>query len=96
MQKLRYLFTKSSSLCFQIVSDLHLEAGSQYTTFQIPPSAPYLVLAGDIGRLIDYELYLTFLARHIATFSKIFHALGNHEFYGLSYTAALELARKLE
>ncbi|KAI9847536.1 MAG: hypothetical protein M1838_000835 [Thelocarpon superellum] len=45
------------------MSDLHLEAGRQYTTFDLPTRAPYLILAGDIGRLADYDLYLDFLRR---------------------------------
>lgn len=48
-------------MSFQINSDLHLEVGQQHFSFQIPASAPYLVPAGDIGRLIDYDSYLDFL-----------------------------------
>jgi predicted phosphodiesterase len=96
MEKLRSLFSKYSSHSFQILSDLHLEVGQQYSTFIIPPSAPYLVLAGDIGRLIDYDSYLAFLTRQTQAFEKVFLVLGNHEFYGLSFTAGLEQARKLE
>lgn len=46
---------------FQIMSDLHFELGQQYSSFYIPSSAPYLLLAGDIGRLVHYHLFLTFL-----------------------------------
>ncbi|TVY34875.1 Uncharacterized protein LOCC1_G008748 [Lachnellula occidentalis] len=96
MEKIRSLFSKSSSHSFQILSDLHLEVGQQYSTFEIPPSAPYLILAGDIGRLIDYDSYLAFLARQTQGFEKVFLVLGNHEFYGLSFSAGLEQAQKLE
>lgn len=96
MEKIRSLFSKSSSQSSQILSDLHLEVGQQYSTFEIPPSAPYLVLAGDIGRLQDYDSYLSFLARQSQRFEKVFLVLGNHEFYGLSFAAGLEQARKLE
>jgi predicted phosphodiesterase len=96
MEKIRSLFRKSSSQSFQILSDLHLEVGQQYSTFEIPPSAPYLVLAGDIGLLTNYEAYLAFLARQTQRFKKVFLVLGNHEFYGLLFTAGLEQARKLE
>ncbi|KAF5867400.1 putative ser thr protein phosphatase superfamily protein, partial [Botrytis fragariae] len=61
---------------FQILSDLHLEVCSQYYTFSIAPVAPYLILAGDIGRLIDYEGYLAFLAKQTAQFEKVFLVLG--------------------
>jgi predicted phosphodiesterase len=96
MDKIRSLFSKSSSPAFQILSDLHLEVGQQYFSFKIPPSAPYLILAGDIGRLIDYDSYLAFLATQTAQFDQVFLILGNHEFYGLSFPVGLEEARKLE
>lgn len=47
---------------FQVMSDLHLEVGQQYTSFRISPCAPYLILAGDIGRLSDYVAYRDFLS----------------------------------
>ncbi len=81
---------------FQILSDLRLEVGQQYSTFEVPPSAPYLILAGDIGRLVDYNSYLAFLARQTQRFDRVFLVLGNHEFYGLSFSAGLAQARKME
>ncbi|RFU27231.1 hypothetical protein B7463_g9118, partial [Scytalidium lignicola] len=96
VDKISSLFSKSSSPSFQILSDLHLEVGQQYISFKIPISAPYLILAGDIGRLIDYDSYLVFLAAQTAQFEQVFLILGNHEFYGLSFTAGLEQAQKLE
>lgn len=96
MEKIRCWFTMSESPSCQILSDLHLEVGQQYGSFNIPPAAPYLILAGDIGRLIDYDAYLGFLATQTTNFDKIFLVLGNHEFYGFSFTAGLEQARKLE
>lgn len=48
-------------MSFQINSDFHLEVGQQYFSLQVPASAPYLVPAGDIGRLVDYDSYLDFL-----------------------------------
>jgi hypothetical protein len=68
----------------------------RYFTFEIPPSAPYWVLAGDIGFLTNYDAYLAFLAWQTQCFKKVFLVLGNHEFYGLSLTTGLEQARKLE
>jgi predicted phosphodiesterase len=81
---------------FQVLSDLHLEVGQQYDTYQIPARAPHLILAGDIGRLQDYDGYLTFLTRHVDQFLLIFLVLGNHEFYGLTYEDGLERAKRLE
>jgi predicted phosphodiesterase len=96
MNKIRSFFSKFSPSAFQVLSDLHLEVGRQYSSFIIPPSAPYLILAGDIGRLIDYESYLAFLAKQAAQFEQVFLILGNHEFYGLSFLAGIERAHKLE
>lgn len=86
----------SSSTTFQFLFDLHLEVGQQYASFKIQPSAPLLVLAGDIGRLIDYEAYLLFLAAQTAQFEHIFLVLGNHEFNGLSISEGIEQAQRLE
>ena len=81
---------------FQIMSDLHLEVGQHYADFDIPAAAPYLVLAGDIGRLKDYQPYLDFLRRQCMHFIKVFLVLGNHEFLGVSHAEGLRLARGLE
>ncbi|OCT44580.1 hypothetical protein CLCR_06137 [Cladophialophora carrionii] len=84
------------SLRFQIMSDLHLEVGNQYETFQVPVEAPFLILGGDIGRLRDYESYLSFLATQCAQFDTVCLVLGNHEFYGISRSEGLALAEQLE
>ncbi|KAL6714274.1 hypothetical protein ACLMJK_007697 [Lecanora helva] len=81
---------------FQIMSDLHLEIGQQYSSFHIEPHAHYLVLAGDIGRLRDYDGYLYFLTIQCLNFGHVFLVLGNHEFFGISREAGLALADKLE
>ncbi|KAF7951624.1 hypothetical protein EAE96_006926 [Botrytis aclada] len=97
VNQIRSLSTEQQSApTFQILSDLHLEVCTQYHAFTITPVAPYLILAGDIGRLVDYEGYLAFLAKQTAQFEKVFLVLGNHEFYSLSYTIALEQAQRLE
>ncbi|OAA61260.1 Ser/Thr protein phosphatase [Niveomyces insectorum RCEF 264] len=80
---------------FQILSDLHLEVGQQYATFTFPVSAPCLVLAGDIGRLVDYDGYRTFLAAQVTRYQNVFLVLGNHEFYGLDYASGLTTAQRL-
>ncbi len=79
----------------QILSDLHLEVSQQYSTFSFTASAPLLLLAGDIGRLIDYDAYRGFLESQVARFRKVFLVLGNHEFYGLDYQSGLNAARRL-
>jgi hypothetical protein len=78
------------------MSDLHLEVGHQYSSFCIPKTAPYLVLAGDIGRLADYESYRVFLRSQCQQFTRVFLVLGKHEFYGLSREEGLQRAKLLE
>lgn len=78
----------------QFLSDLHLEVGQQYTSYDVPPRAPILVLAGDIGRLVDEGLEL-FLLKLVENFEKILYVPGNHEFYGTSREEGLEAARAL-
>ncbi|KZM20633.1 uncharacterized protein EKO05_0010897 [Ascochyta rabiei] len=95
MNRLTTLFNPPSTP-LQILSDLHLDHQNQYPTFHIPASAPTLLLAGNIGRLIDYPLYLSFLARRCAVHDKVFLVLGALEFSGLEYTDALQLAHGLE
>ncbi|KAK3946188.1 Metallophosphoesterase domain protein [Diplogelasinospora grovesii] len=85
----------SSPFRFQILSDPHLEVGQQYSSYDFPACAPYLILAGDIGRLIDYPNYLTFLEAQASRFKLVFLVLGNHEFYGTSYETGLSEARRL-
>lgn len=88
--------SKGTSIRFQVLSDLHLEVGQQYKQYTFPAAAPYLILAGDIGRLADYEDYLAFLKKQVARFERVFLVLGNHEFYGSSHEASLDRALKLE
>ena len=78
------------------MSDLHLEVGQQYSTFHIQPCAPLLILAGDIGRLIDYDAFHDFLTTQCRQFQKVFLVLGNHEFFGGSRAQGLVLAERLE
>ena len=81
---------------FQVMSDLHLEVSNEYSTFSIPKAAPFLILAGDIGRLADYESFLVFIRAQCRQFSRVFLVLGNHEFYGLSRDEGLRRAACLE
>lgn len=81
---------------FQYMSDLHLEVGQQYLTFDFDVTAPNLILAGDIGRLVDYEGYVSFLQKQTARYTRVFLVLGNHEFYDLSFETGRARARALE
>ncbi|KAK4229855.1 hypothetical protein QBC38DRAFT_471216 [Podospora fimiseda] len=86
-------WTKTSQV--QIISDLHLEVGERYLSFTIRPSAPLLLLAGDIGCINDYHNYLAFFTSLTPYFYKIFLVLGNNEFNGLDHTETLEMASNL-
>lgn len=88
--------SKSDPGLFQFMSDLHLEVGHQYASFDFPATAPYLILGGDIGRLIDYDAYLEFLSRQAARYERVFLVLGNHEFHGMDFDSGVSTARKLE
>lgn len=79
----------------QIMSDLHLEVGQQYQIFDFPVAGKWLVLAGDIGRLIDYEGYRTFLERQVTRYEKVALVLGNHEFFELTYEDGISKAKQL-
>ncbi|KAJ5578755.1 calcineurin-like phosphoesterase [Penicillium hispanicum] len=89
--------SKSSekSHSFQVVSALHLESHSQNALFDIPASAPYLVLAGGVGKLADYNIYRSFLGQQAARFKKIFLVLGPDEFFGAPVEEGLRTARRL-
>ncbi|KAJ5951083.1 calcineurin-like phosphoesterase [Penicillium vulpinum] len=94
-QFIRNLFSQPS-VSIQILSDLHLEVNRQYTLFDVPVVSKYLLLAGDIGRLADYDEYLAFLHKQTEKFELVFLILGNHEFYGGSFASAFETVRRLE
>ena len=81
---------------FQVMSDLHLEVGQQYSNFNVIPRAPRLILAGDIGRLLDYEMLCDFLRLLCQKFEDVYFVLGNHEFFGVSRQDGLRLADKLQ
>ena len=89
------IFDKSSA-SFQVLSDLHLEVNQQYSSFEIPVCAKYLVLAGDAGRLVDYDNYRCSLQKQTDRFELVFLILGNHEFYSDTFAAGLQRARQLE
>ncbi|KAF7592039.1 hypothetical protein BBP40_000762 [Aspergillus hancockii] len=75
--------------CFQILSDLHLEAPEAYNVFDIPPQTTYLALLGDIGNVKDDGLF-TFLEAQLHKFQIVFFLLGNHEPYHSNWVTARE------
>ncbi|KAE8143410.1 Metallo-dependent phosphatase-like protein [Aspergillus pseudotamarii] len=89
-------FFQKPSASFQVLSDLHLEINQQYSSFEIPVCAKYLILAGDIGRLVDYDNYRDFIQKQTDRFELVFLTLGNHEFYNGSFAEGLDKAKQLE
>ncbi|PYH31744.1 uncharacterized protein BO87DRAFT_408703 [Aspergillus neoniger CBS 115656] len=68
----------------------------QYSSYEIPACAEHLILAGDIGRLTDYEDYRNFLQKFTDRFKLVFLVLGNHEFYIETFETSIERAKRLE
>ncbi len=94
-QKLLSKRVRHSTTTIQVMSDLHLELSEDYLSFNIPPRAPYLLLAGDIGRLSQQDKYIRFLRYQCTHFVHVYLVLGNHEFYGLSRESGLRLAHSI-
>lgn len=92
--QIRSIINKPTS--FQVLSDLHLEINQEYLSFEIPVCAEHLVLAGDVGRLVDYDQYCSFLQKQTERFKLVFLVLGNHEFYSDTFSAGLQRAKQLE
>lgn len=72
----------------QIASDLHIE----YKNNEVPnpldyitPTAPNLVLAGDIGTFYKYEQLKGFIGKLSPLFKNIIYVFGNHEYYRPKY-----------
>ena len=83
-------------MLLRVLSNLHLEVGPQYSSFDVHAEASYLILSGDIGRLADYDGLLAFLECQCAKFTKVLMVLGNHEMYGTSRPAGLAAAERLQ
>jgi len=67
---------------FQLISDIHLERYDELPiieTFLIP-SAPNLVLAGDICFIL-HKNYVPFFEKISNMFDNIYYVFGNHEYY---------------
>ena len=69
-------------MIFQILSDIHLESYDSLPDIKnfLIPSAPYLVLAGDIC-FFEHKNFLPFFEKISPMFVKIFYVLGNHEYF---------------
>lgn len=85
----------------QFMSDLHYERFLSKTTNQyqklpeIPKSAPYIILAGDIGCLRDRDALQSALRQMCERYAKVLFVPGNHEFWGTSRDEGLRTAEML-
>jgi len=88
----------------QIVSDLHLEFLSSDQVKELADRITYrtsgdtLILAGDICSWSEKRISRldTFLDCVANTYDHILYVLGNHEYYGCSYSEVQNTKRKLE
>lgn len=79
------MFCLIKKMKFQIASDLHLER-YDYTRHEpfdvfarlIVPSAPFLLLAGDIASVGTLPALFDYVTRR---FERVFYITGNHEYY---------------
>lgn len=64
---------------FQVLSDIHLD-NNEFKTYQVLPTAPYLIIAGDLAN--PYSLvFWNFMKDNCHNFKRVFFVPGNHEFY---------------
>jgi hypothetical protein len=74
-----------SKLSIQIISDTHVEFWDKKDKFNfVRPSAPILVLSGDIGCCAlesDFERYKKFINELLQHYQHIIIIAGNHEYY---------------
>jgi len=67
---------------FQLISDLHLEKFKVLPNVEeiITPSAPNLILAGDIC-YVKHKNFIPFFEKISELYNNIYYVLGNHEYY---------------
>lgn len=72
----------SQHFALQFISDIHLEYYNEMSFGKIlRPKAPYLALAGDIGKP-KTKLFADFFKYCSNNWKHIFYVAGNHEYYG--------------
>lgn len=67
-------------MSYQVYSDIHTEFSKKKFP-KIIPTAPYLILPGDIGK-ITMDSFRDFISYCSSKWIKVFFIFGNHEFYG--------------
>jgi len=71
---------------------------SRYTTFEIPPSASYLILTCEMGRLNNHDscpFFVLFFGAVNTAFEQVFPVFENYECCGLQLSTGLKEAQKL-
>ena len=79
------------------MSDLHWErfhdkVAQRYSVPEIPRRAPYIILAGDIGRFCGRNALQNALQQLCERFDKVLLIPRNHEFYGSAREEELRVA----
>jgi predicted phosphohydrolase len=84
----------------QVVSDIHIEKNPHSIKEIIKPSAKILCIAGDVGRIENFEKYLNVMKEICEMFETVFLIPGNHEYYttdnNLSIPAVNNILKSLE
>jgi predicted phosphohydrolase len=98
-QNLEFL-AKNENMKFQIISDLHIEKGNHPKNYITPHENATLIVAGDVGRIENYDKYVETLQWMCDSFEKVLIVPGNHEYYSenprLTYNKINKIFRKLE
>ena len=71
----------------QVVSDLHLEMHPSYDDFDLPATAQYLALLGDIGHVCD-QAFFKWLENLLGRHKTVLFLFGNHEPYHMRLSTA--------
>nr|QBK85649.1 MAG: calcineurin-like phosphoesterase [Marseillevirus LCMAC101] len=65
----------------QIISDIHMENGTKLDEIIYPDPEGILIVAGDVARVENYNLYESTLKYLCSKFEKVILVPGNHEYY---------------
>ncbi len=83
---------------FQFMSDIHLEYYKPNKLPKFKAIAPFLILAGDIGKVFpkgQYQVLKNFLIYCVYQWRVVIYVPGNHEYYGTSIHEGKRLLKQL-
>ena len=74
--------TNTTRQYYQIISDIHIPDDEipNWSNY-LEVSAPYLIIAGDVGRIEKFDKYSDFIKTICTHYKQVFLVAGNHEFY---------------